>query len=117
MITRPRRFGKTLNMSMIAYFFDITKNSKEIFLDTAIMKIKYTKEINQWPTIFISFAGAKNTLENIIQCMKSELQNEYDRYDYIFTNMTQFEKRNYSIIIDFLMRTDNSLAGFQDTLF
>lgn len=48
--------------------------------------------------------------------MKSELQNEYDRYDYIFTNMTQFEKRNYNIIIDFLMRTDNSLAGFQDTL-
>ena len=47
----------------------------------------------------------------------TELQNEYDSYDYILTNMTQFEKRNYSIIIDFLMQTDNSLAGFQDTLF
>lgn len=116
MITRPWRFGKTLNMSIMAYFFDITKNSKEISLDTAIMKTKYTKEINQWPTIFISFARAKNTLENIIQYMKSELQNEYDCYEYIFTNMTQFEKRNYNIIIDFLMRTDNSLAGFQDTL-
>ncbi|WP_270580198.1 MULTISPECIES: AAA family ATPase, partial [Bacillota] len=36
LITRPRRFGKTLNMSMLAEFFDITKDSKEIFKDTYI---------------------------------------------------------------------------------
>ncbi|WP_289811697.1 AAA family ATPase, partial [Thomasclavelia cocleata] len=37
LITRPRRFGKTINMSMMAEFFDITKDSKELFKDTKIM--------------------------------------------------------------------------------
>ena len=37
LITRPRRFGKTINMSMLAEFFDITKDSREIFKDTAVM--------------------------------------------------------------------------------
>ena len=41
LITRPRRFGKTLNMSMMAEFFDITKDAKEIFKDTNIMKTEY----------------------------------------------------------------------------
>ena len=58
LITRPRRFGKTINMSMMAEFFDITKDSREIFKDTEIMKTEYASEINQYPTIFISFADA-----------------------------------------------------------
>ena len=37
LITRPRRFGKTLNMSMMASFFDVTKNSKPVFENTKIM--------------------------------------------------------------------------------
>ena len=37
LITRPRRFGKTLNMSMMASFFDVTKNSKLVFENTKIM--------------------------------------------------------------------------------
>lgn len=45
LITRPRRFGKTINMSMMVEFFDITKDSKEIFKDTKIMKTPYVKEI------------------------------------------------------------------------
>lgn len=40
LITRPRRFGKTLNMSMMAEFFDITKDSKEIFNDTDYSHVK-----------------------------------------------------------------------------
>lgn len=57
LITRPRRFGKTLNMSMIASFFDITKDSKPVFEDTEIMNSIYVNEINQYPTIYISFAN------------------------------------------------------------
>ena len=59
LITRPRRFGKTLNMSMMAEFFDITKDSKEIFNDTNIIKSLYASNMNQYPTIFVSFANAK----------------------------------------------------------
>ena len=46
LITRPRRFGKTINMSMMAEFFDITKDSKEIFKGTKIMETPYASEIN-----------------------------------------------------------------------
>lgn len=60
LITRPRRFGKTINMSMMSSFFDITKDSKEIFKDTKIVETEYISEMNQYPTIFISFANAKN---------------------------------------------------------
>ncbi|WP_199693363.1 AAA family ATPase, partial [Absiella sp. AM27-20] len=55
LITRPRRFGKTLNMSMLAEFFDITKDSRELFKDTYIYRTKYVKEMNKWPVIFLSF--------------------------------------------------------------
>lgn len=41
LITRPRRFGKTLNMSMMASFFDVTKDSKYIFENTEIMNSDY----------------------------------------------------------------------------
>ena len=58
-VTIPRRFGKTLNMSMMAEFFDITKDSKEIFNDTNIIKSLYASNMNQYPTIFVSFANAK----------------------------------------------------------
>ena len=58
LITRPRRFGKTLNMSMMASFFDITKDSRELFKDTAIMKSEHASAMNQYPTIFLSFANA-----------------------------------------------------------
>lgn len=45
---------------MMSSFFDITKDSKEIFKDTKIVETEYISEMNQYPTIFISFANAKN---------------------------------------------------------
>ena len=71
LITRLRRFGKTINMSMMAEFFDITKDSKNLFEGTKIMETPYAKEMNQWPTIFISFAGAKGDIYTIVKAMKT----------------------------------------------
>ena len=47
-------------------FFDITKDSKEIFKDTKIVETEYISEMNQYPTIFISFANAKNDKWNVV---------------------------------------------------
>ena len=57
LITRPRRFGKTLGMSMLANFFDINKNSENIFAGLEIWKDQSlcSKWMNQYPTIFVSF--------------------------------------------------------------
>lgn len=49
-------------MSMMPEFFDITKDSKNLFEGTKIMETPYAKEMNQWLTIFISFAGAKGDI-------------------------------------------------------
>jgi hypothetical protein len=56
LITRPRRFGKTLTMSMLANFFDIRKNSKKIFKGLAISEDRQLCEkwMNQFPVIFIT---------------------------------------------------------------
>lgn len=57
LITRPRRFGKTLGMSMLAHFFDIQEDNSAIFADTDISRNKSLCEkwMNQYPTIFLSF--------------------------------------------------------------
>ena len=57
LFTRPRRFGKTLMMSMMEYFFNIRKNSKPLFEGLEITKHKtFCKEyMNQYPVLFVSF--------------------------------------------------------------
>ena len=57
LITRPRRFGKTLAMSMLDTFFDIRKNSRALFEGLTITKDQglCEKWMNQWPTVFVSF--------------------------------------------------------------
>ncbi len=67
LITRPRRFGKTLNMSMMASFFDITKDSRELFKDTAIMKSEHASATDQYPTNPLSMAYANGIDEGIQQ--------------------------------------------------
>ena len=57
LITRPRRFGKTLGMSMLESFFDIRKDSKELFegLEITENQALCVEWMNQYPTIFVSF--------------------------------------------------------------
>ena len=57
LFTRPRRFGKTLNMSMLEHFFDIRKDSRAIFegLEISENTSLCSEWMNQYPTIFISF--------------------------------------------------------------
>ena len=56
LLTRPRRFGKTLNMSMLSYFFDNRKKSCELFSDLAVSDdSEVMRALNAYPTIFISF--------------------------------------------------------------
>ena len=57
LFTRPRRFGKSLNMSMLQHFFDIRENSESLFEGLAISKEKELCDrwMNQYPTILVSF--------------------------------------------------------------
>ena len=56
LVTRPRRFGKTLNMSMLKYYFDINqKDSKDLFKGLKIMEQeeKYTSQLGAYPVIYL----------------------------------------------------------------
>ena len=76
LITRPRRFGKTLSMSMLASFFDIRMDSRELFADLEIARHEELCKawMNRWPVIFLSlrrvdgldFAGAYAMLAAVI---------------------------------------------------
>lgn len=118
LITRPRRFGKTINMSMMASFFDMTKDSKELFKETKIVETEYISEMNQYPTIFISFANAKNDKWNVVKEIKLQLRKEYDRYAHVFEQkMTVFEQNEYESLVQGLMtKNDGILDNIIDAL-
>ncbi|RHQ85986.1 hypothetical protein DWX89_06445 [Coprobacillus sp. AF21-8LB] len=117
LITRPRRFGKTVNMSMMAEFFDITKDSKKIFNGTKIMETPYAAEINQYPTIFISFADAKRDKETVVSTIRTQIQNQWDKYDFVFENLKGFKKTNYERLYEVLADNNkNNLKGIDDAI-
>ena len=108
LITRPRRFGKTLNMSMLYEFLDITKDSKDIFKDTYIMQSEYASYMNQYPTIFLSFASAKGVQYDISEQVKYQIREEYRRYRFIFQNLTdEFDIDDYHRVLKGLKQIDD----------
>ncbi len=117
LITRPRRFGKTLNMSMMAEFFDITKDSKDVFKNTKIMETEYASYINQYPTVFLSFASAKGNKNYLINRIKTSLRSEYVRYQYIFVNMEENEEEDYYNLKEAMKKGENSsLDGVEEAI-
>ena len=75
------------------------------------MKTDYALQINQYPTIFISFADAKRDAVNVVRQVKNQLQNGYNKYDYVFTNLTRIEDNRYEKILNDLINTDNDNVG------
>ncbi|MBQ9405743.1 MAG: AAA family ATPase, partial [Desulfovibrio sp.] len=61
LITRPRRFGKTLTLTMLQEFFDITKDSRELFAGLSISRNEAlcASWMNQYPTIFLTLKGVE----------------------------------------------------------
>lgn len=81
LITRPRRFGKTMNMSMLAEFLDCTKDSAEIFAGTKISRSEWMPEMNQHPVVFLSFLNVKADSASMMTAqLGGALQGEYMRY-------------------------------------
>ena len=73
LITRPRRFGKTMAMSMLNSFLDIRKDSRELFEGLEISKETAICErwMNQYPTLFLSFKDVYgSTFENTFNFLK-----------------------------------------------
>ncbi|WP_338984655.1 ATP-binding protein [Fusobacterium nucleatum] len=101
LFTRPRRFGKTLNMSTLKYFFDI-KNAEEnrkLFKDLYIEKSEYFKEQGQYPVIFITLKDLKkNTWEEMNFEIKELLRNLYDEFNFIRDTLSISDLREFDKI-------------------
>ena len=98
LFTRPRRFGKTLNMSTLKYFFDVknAEENKKLFKDLYIEKSEYFKEQGQYPVIFITLKDLKkNTWEEMYFGVKSLISNLYNEFEYIREKLNEIEKEKF----------------------
>ncbi len=103
LITRPRRFGKTLNLSMTDYFFSIEHAQEdELFRHLSIWREQRYRELQgTYPVIFLSFAKIKETSfssarKRICQLIK----NLYNKYDFLLESdcLNEYEKKTYKQI-------------------
>jgi len=95
LFTRPRRFGKTLNMSMLKYFFDIRKadENKKLFKDLYIEKTDSFKEQGQYPVIFLSLKDLKaTTWEEMEKDIKSTVASLFLEYEALYYELGEFDK-------------------------
>ena len=84
LITRPRRFGKTLGMSMLESFFDIRKDSKKLFdgLEISHQKNLCEKWMNQWPVVFLSLKNVDGIhFSDAYQQLVYEISLLYQQHD------------------------------------
>lgn len=117
LITRPRRFGKTLGMSMLANFFDISQDSKQLFkgLEISGNQALCADWMNQYPTVFLSFKDIGGTsFENAFNLLRFVIAQLYDNYKFLLDdpNIPSTQKE----IFQRLQRQTASLTDIQGAL-
>ena len=98
LFTRPRRFGKTLNMSMLEYFFDIkeAEKNKELFNNLYIQSSSAFKEQGKYPVIFISMKGiSNNTYLQAIQDIKIKIKELYKNNIYLMEQLNKYDRLDF----------------------
>ena len=94
LFTRPRRFVKTLNMSMLKYFFDIENKdeNKKLFRGLDIEKSEYMSEQGQYPVIFISMKSIKaKSWEEAKQEIKLLILELFSEYKYLLADLDEYD--------------------------
>ena len=122
LFTRPRRFGKTLNMSMLKYFFDVKnkEENKKLFENLKIYNSEYMSEQGKYPVIFISLKDLKaDTWEECLKRLKLFIFDLYAEFEYIREKMNEWDKRKFEKVLyekedaDYIM----SLKFLSDSLY
>ena len=122
LFTRPRRFGKTLNMSMIKYFFDVKnkEENKKLFENLKIFNSEYMSEQGKYPVIFISLKDLKaDTWKECLKRLKLFIFDLYVEFEYIREKMNEWDKRKFEKVLyeqedaDYIM----SLKFLADSLY
>ena len=101
LFTRPRRFGKTLNMSMLKYFFDIKnkEENKKLFQNLYIEKSDFFEEQGAYPVVYISLKGIKaDTWESSFFLIKSLISSIYNEFEYIREKLNESQLDSFNKI-------------------
>ena len=115
LFTRPRRFGKTLNMSMLKYFFDIkeAEENRKLFKDLYIEKMENFKEQGQYPVVFLSLKDLKaDNWESMANYLKVLISNLCLENKYLLKNLDSFDKDLFESYINKNAKTES----LKDTL-
>ena len=115
LFTRPRRFGKTLNMSMLKYFFDIKKaqENRKLFKDLYIEKTENFKEQGQYPVVFLSLKDLKaRTWEEMERGIKNLLQEVFSEHKYLIKELDEFDLS----ILKKIINKEVELEGLKSSL-
>ena len=102
LFARPRRFGKTLNMSMLKYFFDIKEGqeNRKLFKNLYIEKTDSFKEQGQYPVVFLSLKDLKaTTWEEMERKIIITLSDFFSEYEYLLNELTGVSFENLKNII------------------
>lgn len=116
LFTRPRRFGKTLNMSMLKHFFDIRKaeENRKLFDDLYIKNSPVFAEQGKYPVIFISFKGLiGDTIEKLIDSLKIKISKLFAEYRDLIEKLDKFDTALFEKMI---LREDISEAELSESL-
>ena len=122
LFTRPRRFGKTLNMSMLKYFFDVKnkEENKKLFENLKVSNSEYMSEQGKYPVIFVSLKDLKaDTWEECLKRLKLFIFDLYAEFEYIREKMNEWDKRKFEKVLyekedaDYIM----SLKFLADSLY
>ena len=101
LFTRPRRFGKTLNMSMLKTFFDIkeAEENRQLFDSLYIKNSPVFKEQGKYPVVFVSMKEIKGTTwEEMQKSIRENLSNLYEKYSYLKNSLNERNKRKFEKI-------------------
>ena len=115
LFARPRRFGKTLNMSMLKYFFDIkeAEENRKLFKDLYIEKTENFKEQGQYPVIFLSLKDLKaRTWEEMERGIKNLLQEVFSEHKYLIKELDEFDLS----ILKKIINKEVELEGLKSSL-
>ena len=105
LFTRPRRFGKTLNLSMLRYFFEKSgENRSHLFTGLEIMNAgeKYLRELGQYPVISLSMKSMKQaSYESAFHCLKEEIAKEFKKYPQLIQKLeAEDDRRKYYLLMN-----------------
>ena len=101
LFTRPRRFGKTLNMSMLKYFFDVKdkEENKKLFENLKVSDSEYMSEQGKYPVIFVSLKDLKeDTWEECLESIKDIMYKIFNEYSFLREKLNIVEKRQFDKI-------------------